>query len=697
MSAGDGAVAGAAEARRRPTRLETSVSKSAGDARTDTPTRLTTAPKNDANATRERPSSWSDAVRPFDDAPPPLQSRHPSLEDLVARGVERRVNRDILAARRPSLDDDAKRMASSGRKERRAARREPPKAPPRLEVYLLSAKGLPKMDVLGRCDAYVKVRIEDGPAQKSRTVLLSYNPIFVKKFVFDVPPKSERLRLEVWDYDLFGSNEFVGNCEVQLALAHKPGVIEKDLCNKQSRRKGNKQSRRKDNGRIRLRIRWIEDGDGGDGSSSAHLSDAAALDGAGSVRSSALDGAGSTRELETLDTSSSRSLSPALEPWNCEQCGCEDNCNEACDACDVSRHAKRRNSLAKSLWGCLFFNVRPHSPGEAAKDPAKRYSAAMLGSAPLAHGASQRTLESTGTADLDYKSRRKSSGPESRYESRASGSNGDLRASGGDFRDDAAAARSPVAAQAKPRSPSLLAARVPKVHATAVLGSDEYYVALDEKSLTAPRAGSAAYFEERAKDFKRRSRASRGSMSDVAESARGRYGADVDADRDDDSPTLQQQAEDRPTTLQQQAERRRSQAASQPSAASRPSLDNSLRNPRPSLDNSLRAGQRPSLDNSLRAPRPSLDNSLQSRPSLDNSLRAPRPSIDNSLRGALRPSLDDSLRNPRPSLDDSLPAGPNNPRPRRRSRGSLEGTLSSHVVETPHQMRESFSRFASGN
>ena len=50
-----------------------------------------------------------------------------------------------------------------------------PRPKPRLEVHLVSARGLPKMDMLlGKCDAYVRV-VVGSSEKKSKTIIRSFD------------------------------------------------------------------------------------------------------------------------------------------------------------------------------------------------------------------------------------------------------------------------------------------------------------------------------------------------------------------------------------------------------------------------------------------------------------------------------------------------------------------------------------------
>jgi hypothetical protein len=89
----------------------------------------------------------------------------------------------------------------------------------RLKVYLAGATGLKKMDIIGSSDPYVKLRVGSGKEQKTKVRKRSLNPKWGDVFYFDlegVHGSLDPLRLNVFDWDRFKSDDPLGDCEVDL-------------------------------------------------------------------------------------------------------------------------------------------------------------------------------------------------------------------------------------------------------------------------------------------------------------------------------------------------------------------------------------------------------------------------------------------------------------------------------------------------
>eukprot|EP00057_Strongylocentrotus_purpuratus_P003188 XP_003726123.1 PREDICTED: synaptotagmin-4 [Strongylocentrotus purpuratus] len=87
----------------------------------------------------------------------------------------------------------------------------------RLTVVVLKAKNLPKMDVTGLADPYVKIyvmyRNQRLAKKKTRLKKRTLNPVFNESFLFDIPMEGlEYLKIEfqVLDHDRVTKNEIIG-------------------------------------------------------------------------------------------------------------------------------------------------------------------------------------------------------------------------------------------------------------------------------------------------------------------------------------------------------------------------------------------------------------------------------------------------------------------------------------------------------
>jgi hypothetical protein len=92
----------------------------------------------------------------------------------------------------------------------------------RLTVVILKARNLPKMDLTGLCDPYVKIYLlyNNQRVTKKRTHVKkrTTNPVFNESFVFDVPYneglENVSLEFQVLDYDRVTKNEVIGRLEL---------------------------------------------------------------------------------------------------------------------------------------------------------------------------------------------------------------------------------------------------------------------------------------------------------------------------------------------------------------------------------------------------------------------------------------------------------------------------------------------------
>ena len=140
---------------------------------------------------------------------------------------------------------------------------------PEIAVTVVRASALPKMDLLGSCDAYVKIFGPGGAFHKTRTVRNSLDPVWPKgeHATFAVPPGVETLSLEVWDHDLLSADDLVGNCDVPLSCAFRPKEDHtfelKNATHAQAawlratKQRGG--AKKKGPPTITLRLRWVDD------------------------------------------------------------------------------------------------------------------------------------------------------------------------------------------------------------------------------------------------------------------------------------------------------------------------------------------------------------------------------------------------------------------------------------------------------
>lgn len=92
----------------------------------------------------------------------------------------------------------------------------------RLTVVILKARNLPKMDLTGFCDPYVKIYLlhKGERISKKRTHIKkrTLNPVFNESFIFDIPTDESleniRLQFMIFDHDRVTRNELIGKVEI---------------------------------------------------------------------------------------------------------------------------------------------------------------------------------------------------------------------------------------------------------------------------------------------------------------------------------------------------------------------------------------------------------------------------------------------------------------------------------------------------
>lgn len=96
----------------------------------------------------------------------------------------------------------------------------PMSRPGQLHVTVQRARGLKSMDLNGKNDPYVKLRL--GTQTKETRVRMKTNdPVWDERFVFGVHSvEAQQLHVSVCDYDTFKRDDHVGSCKI--GLSHMP-------------------------------------------------------------------------------------------------------------------------------------------------------------------------------------------------------------------------------------------------------------------------------------------------------------------------------------------------------------------------------------------------------------------------------------------------------------------------------------------
>ncbi|KAJ8603083.1 hypothetical protein CTAYLR_006686 [Chrysophaeum taylorii] len=83
-----------------------------------------------------------------------------------------------------------------------------------LRVRIIRAQDLRASD-LSTSDPYVRIKC-NGRTFRSRTKLRTLNPVYDEVFEVDVSDPKERLVLELWDWDKFSADDYLGSAQIQL-------------------------------------------------------------------------------------------------------------------------------------------------------------------------------------------------------------------------------------------------------------------------------------------------------------------------------------------------------------------------------------------------------------------------------------------------------------------------------------------------
>jgi hypothetical protein len=101
-----------------------------------------------------------------------------------------------------------------------------------LDITLLSAKGLPKMDVLGLADPYCVMKLvnEDGKEgkilYKTKFIRQTLAPSWNFDCSFGIDNRSKSLKVKMFDHDDFGVDDLMGVAVIDLAAAMQSDILE---------------------------------------------------------------------------------------------------------------------------------------------------------------------------------------------------------------------------------------------------------------------------------------------------------------------------------------------------------------------------------------------------------------------------------------------------------------------------------------
>ena len=84
-----------------------------------------------------------------------------------------------------------------------------------LTVHVVEARDLKPMDPDGTSDPYAILEIE-GNRSETKYVSSTTNPVWNESFQFDIERANEPLHIVVMDKDVFGTDDFEGECRISL-------------------------------------------------------------------------------------------------------------------------------------------------------------------------------------------------------------------------------------------------------------------------------------------------------------------------------------------------------------------------------------------------------------------------------------------------------------------------------------------------
>lgn len=94
-----------------------------------------------------------------------------------------------------------------------------------LTIKIYNIVGLPKLDLFGKCDSYIKIYSLNGLITQTQVIDRNYNPVWNTEYLFPVtlPCLEEKIKLEILDYNRLGWNDLIST--IYLPFENTKGPI----------------------------------------------------------------------------------------------------------------------------------------------------------------------------------------------------------------------------------------------------------------------------------------------------------------------------------------------------------------------------------------------------------------------------------------------------------------------------------------
>lgn len=98
----------------------------------------------------------------------------------------------------------------------------------RLNIEIIEARDLPKMDLIGKVDPYCEIFLSSDPEGKKRTKTIkkNYNPVWNEVFYFMIRNMADTIVINLYDYDLFKHDDSISSIRIPLTDIPRGKIID---------------------------------------------------------------------------------------------------------------------------------------------------------------------------------------------------------------------------------------------------------------------------------------------------------------------------------------------------------------------------------------------------------------------------------------------------------------------------------------